>query len=171
MARAEAADRADVPDGMSIPDELARREQRLARIAAAKTAIAARAKQRHAGEKAACDAKIAERDAKAARTGRKPCGRPPVPPVEEPLPGAQVNLTEAESRIVPVAGGGFEPCDNAQTAVAADVSQAPNDKGAVGPHAGQACRTTSAGPTRCWPMPVTSTRPTWRPAPGRASIR
>ena len=34
MARAEAADQADVPDGMSIPDELARREQRLAEIAA-----------------------------------------------------------------------------------------------------------------------------------------
>ena len=33
MAKAEAADQADVPDGMSIPDELARREQRLAEIA------------------------------------------------------------------------------------------------------------------------------------------
>ena len=33
LARAEAADHADVPDGMSIPDELARREQRLAKLA------------------------------------------------------------------------------------------------------------------------------------------
>jgi len=32
MALAEAADQADVPDGMSVPDELARREDRLARI-------------------------------------------------------------------------------------------------------------------------------------------
>ena len=136
MARAEATDRADVPDGMSIPDELARRGERLARIAEAKAAIEARAAERHARDKAAYDAKVAERDAKAARTGRKPRGRPPVPPVEGPLPGDQVNLTDAESRIMPVSGGGFEQCYNAQAAVAADsllvvatdVSQAPNDK-------------------------------------------
>ncbi len=141
MARAEAADRADVPDGMSIPDELARREERLARIADAKATIEARAKERHARDKAAYDARIAERDAKAARTGRKPRGRAPAPPVEGPLPGDQVNLTDAESRIMPVAGGGFEQCYNAQAAVAADsllvvaadVSQAPNDKGQLVP--------------------------------------
>lgn len=136
MARAEATDRADVPDGMSIPDELARREERLARIAAAKATIETRAKERHAREKAAHDARMAERDAKAAKTGRKPRGRSPAPPVEGPLPGDQVNLTDPESRIMPVAGGGFEQCYNAQAAVAADsllvvaagVSQAPNDK-------------------------------------------
>ena len=42
MAKAEAADQADVPDGMSIPDELARHEQRLAEIARARAIIAAR---------------------------------------------------------------------------------------------------------------------------------
>ena len=31
LARAEAADQADVADGMSIPEELARREERLAK--------------------------------------------------------------------------------------------------------------------------------------------
>ncbi len=36
MAKAEAADQADVPDGMSIPDELARREARLAKLAEAR---------------------------------------------------------------------------------------------------------------------------------------
>jgi len=36
MARAKAADQADLPDGMSIPKELARRETRLAAIARAK---------------------------------------------------------------------------------------------------------------------------------------
>ncbi len=141
MARAEATDRADVPDGMSIPDELALRGERLARIAEAKATIAARAKERHARDKAAYDAKVAERDAKTAKTGRKPRGRPPVPPVEGPLPGDQVNLTDAESRIMPVSGGGFEQCYNAQAAVAADsllvvavnVSQAPNDKQQLAP--------------------------------------
>jgi transposase len=33
LAKAEAADRADLPDGLSIPDELARREQRLQKLA------------------------------------------------------------------------------------------------------------------------------------------
>jgi len=46
LARAEAADQVDVPDGMSIPDELARREERLAKLAAAPAKIEARAKER-----------------------------------------------------------------------------------------------------------------------------
>ena len=69
MAKAEAADQADVPDGISIPEELARREKRLAAIATAKATIEARAKERHAREKAEHDAKLAERAAKTAATG------------------------------------------------------------------------------------------------------
>ena len=52
LARAEAADHADVPDGMSIPDELARREQRLANLAQARAKIEARAKERFEREAA-----------------------------------------------------------------------------------------------------------------------
>jgi len=52
MAKAEATDAADVPDGMSIPEELARREERLRKIKAAKATIEARAKERHAHEMA-----------------------------------------------------------------------------------------------------------------------
>ena len=141
MAKAEAADQADVPDGMSIPDELARREQRLAEIARARAIIKARAKERHAREQAEYDAKMAAREAKAAATGKKPGGRPPAPPVAEPGPTDQVNLTDEESRIMPVPGGGFEQCYNAQAAVAAgsllvvatDVVQASNDKQQVTP--------------------------------------
>jgi transposase len=136
MAKAEAADQADVPDGMSIPEELARREQRLAAIARAKATIETRAKERHAREQAEHDAKMAQRAAKTATTGKKPSGRVPQPPVEGPLPTDQVNLTDEESRIMPVAGGGFDQCYNAQAVVAAgsllviatDVVQAPNDK-------------------------------------------
>jgi len=61
MARAEAADQADLPDGMSIPDELARRQQRLAEIARARAIIEARAKERHAREQADYEAKMAAR--------------------------------------------------------------------------------------------------------------
>lgn len=136
MAKAEAADQADVPDGMSIPDELARREQRLAEIAKARATIEARAKERQAREQAEYDAKMAARAAKAAATGKKPGGRPPAPPVAGPGPADQVNLTDEDSRIMPVPGGGFEQCYNAQAAVAAgsllvvanDVVQATNDK-------------------------------------------
>src|SRR5215211_5020518 len=141
LAKAEAADQADLPDGLSIPEELARREQRLAEIARARAIIEARAKERHAREQAEYDAKMAARDAKAAATGKKRGGRPPAPPVAEPGPTDQVNLTDEESRIMAVPGGGFEQCYNAQAAVATgcllvlatDVVEASNDKQQVVP--------------------------------------
>ena len=145
MAKAEAADQADVPDGMSVPEELARREARLAAIARAKATIEARAKERHARERAEYEARLKAREAKTAATGKKPGGRPPAAPVEGPLPTDQVNLTDQASRIMPVAGGGFEQCYNAQAAVtagsllviAADVVQAPNDKQQLEPMLGK----------------------------------
>jgi transposase len=145
LAKAEAADRADLPDGLSIPDELARREERLTKLAEARATIEARARERFKHEQAAYEAKVAARRAKAAATGRKPGGKPPEPPVAGPRPADQVNLTDAESRIMPVAGGGFEPCYNAQAAVAAgsllvvaaDVVQAPNDKQQLAPMLGK----------------------------------
>ena len=145
LRKAEAADQADVPDGMSIPEELARREARLAAIAKARATIEARAKERHARERAEHEAKLKAREAKTAATSKKPGGRPPAPPIEGPLPIDQVNLTDEASRIMPVAGGGFEQCYNAQAAVAAgsllviaaDVVQAPNDKQQLAPMLGK----------------------------------
>jgi transposase len=72
---AEAADQADVPDGMSIPDELARREERLAKLAAARAKIEARAEERYEREKAEHEAKLAARKAKEKATGKKPGGK------------------------------------------------------------------------------------------------
>ena len=145
MAKAEAADKSEIPDGLSIPDELARREERLRKIAQARATIEARAKERHARELAEHEAKIAARNAKIVATGKKPGGKPPQPPAEGPLPGDQVNLTDEDSRIMPVAGGGFDQCYNAQAAVAAgsmlvvatNVVQAPNDKQQVEPILGE----------------------------------
>ena len=136
MAKAEAADQADLPDGLSIPDELARREERLKKLAEARTKIEARAKERYERELAEHRAKLVAREAKEKATGRKPGGKPPAPPVEGPLPTDQINLTDEESRIMPVSGGGFEQCYNAQAmvaegsllVVAGDVVQATNDK-------------------------------------------
>lgn len=141
MAMAEAADQADLPDGMSVPEELARREDRVARIAAAKAAIEARAQERFDREQAEHEAKLEAREEKAQRTGSKPGGKPPAPPVAGPGPKDQVNLTDPDSRIMPVAGSGFEQAYNVQAAVAAgsmlvvaqDVVQAPNDKRQIEP--------------------------------------
>ena len=136
MAKAEAADKADLPDGLSIPDELARREERLKKLAEARAKIEARAKERYERELAEYRAKLAAREAKQKASGRKPGGKPPEPPVEGPRPTDQINLTDEDSRIMPVSGGGFEQCYNAQAVVAessllvvaSDVAQAPNDK-------------------------------------------
>jgi hypothetical protein len=106
LRKAEAADQSDVPDGMSLPEELARREARLAAIAKARATIEARAKERHARERAVYEARLKARDAKTAVTGKKPGGRPPAAPVEGPLPTDQVNLTDEESRIMPPAFAG-----------------------------------------------------------------
>jgi transposase len=145
MAKAAAADQADIPDGMSIPDELARREERLRKLAEARAKIEARAKERYARELAEHEANRAAREAKIAATGKKPGGKPPQPPAEGPRPDDQINLTDEESRIMPVAGGGFEQCYNAQAAVAAgsmlvvavDVVAAPNDKQQLEPMLGK----------------------------------
>ena len=105
MALAEAADQADVPDGMSVPRRAGpargalgphRRGQGDDR-GAGQGALRARA-GRASGE--------AARRARRRRstTGRKPGGRPPQPPTAGPGPSDQVNLTDPDSRIMPVAG-------------------------------------------------------------------
>jgi hypothetical protein len=67
--------------------------------------------------------------------------------VEGPGPTDQVNLTDEDSRIMKVAGGGFEQCYNAQAmvatdsllVVATDVVQAANDKQQLQPMLGKLC--------------------------------
>ena len=65
----------------------------------------------------------------------------PQAPTPGPKPHEQVNLTDEESRIMPIPGGGFEQAYNAQAAVdvemmlvvATGVTQAPNDREQVTP--------------------------------------
>jgi hypothetical protein len=101
-AKAEAAHTADIPEGMSIPEELALREKRLRKLAEARVKIEARAKERNARELAEHEAKLAVRAAKVAATGKKPGGKPPQPPTEGPQLSDQINLTDEASRIMPV---------------------------------------------------------------------
>ena len=129
------ADQADLPDGMSIPKELALREERLKAIAEAKQRIAERAAQRQVIEQAEYEAKCQARDAKR-QTGQTPRGPEPQPPAAGPKDTDQVNLTDADSRIMKGTGKGFEQAYNAQAAVdtatmlvvGQQLTQAPNDK-------------------------------------------
>jgi transposase len=141
LALAEQADTTNVPDGISLPKELRLRQDRLAAMAAAKAKIAQRAQERYTREKAEFDEKMSKRQAKADETGKKPRGKTPIQPKPGVRDSDQINLTDEESRIMPVSGGGFEQCYNAQAAVDADtmlvvattLTQAPNDKQQVQP--------------------------------------
>jgi transposase len=138
---ADESNRAARPEGLDVPAELARREERLAAIQAAKATIEARAAERHAREQAAYEAKLAARQAKEEATGKKTGGRPPAAPTAGPCPTDQVNLTDEESRIMRAADGGFEQSYNAQAVVDTEsmlvvvpfVTQAVNDKEQVQP--------------------------------------
>jgi transposase len=139
LALAEQADQANIPDGMNLPEELKLREDRLAAMAVAKTKIAARAAERYAREKAQFDEKMAQRSAKEKETGKKLKGKAPKAPEPGVRDTDQINLTDEESRIMPVSRGGFEQAYNAQAAVdakmvvAKGMTQAPNDKEQVQP--------------------------------------
>jgi transposase len=141
LKKAESADMADIPDGMSIPEELERREKRLAAIADAKAEIEKRAAERYALEQAAYEKKLAERAQQEQKTGKKSSGREPKPPKAGPDAKDQVNLTDEESRIMPTSSGGFEQAFNVQAGVdtasklivSAHVTQHPNDKQELDP--------------------------------------
>jgi len=141
LRKAKQADKEDLPDGMNIPEELARRESRLEAIAAAKTQIEQRAAERFATEQQQYKEKLSARKAKEKETGKKPKGRPPTPPEPGPKSKDQVNLTDSDSRIMPSQGGGFEQAYNGQAAVEIDsmlivenhITQQTNDKLEVTP--------------------------------------
>jgi len=142
FALSEAADSGAVPPGMSVPEELALREARLARLAAAKTVLAARAAARFAAEQAEYEAKLAERGENTERTGRPPRGKPPTPPAPGPRDGDQYNFTDPDARIMKNSqNAGFDQHYNAQAAVAqasrlivgVSLSNHPNDQAEVEP--------------------------------------
>jgi transposase len=116
LAKAENADSTPLQDGLTIPGEIKRREDRMAKLGEAKRVMEERAKERLLEEKAQYEEKLAARQAKEEATGKKPRGKAPEPPKEGPRDKDQYNFTDPESRIMK-AGGGFEQCYNAQAAV------------------------------------------------------
>jgi len=141
MELAEAADNEKIPDGMNLPEEIARREGRIKAIAEAKAKIEGRAKERFEQEQFEYQDKLDKREAKTKESGNQPRGKAPVPPVEGARDKDQINLTDEESRIMKTAGGGFDQCYNGQIAVdmdsmlivAANTVQACNDKQQIEP--------------------------------------
>lgn len=114
LAKATAADAAEKnePD-LDIPAEIARREDRLAVIQAARARLEERQRQADAER---------GRSADDDRTPRDKDGKPKKGPkyqreFGEPKARAQDNFTDPESRIMKRAGGGFDYCYNAQAAV------------------------------------------------------
>jgi hypothetical protein len=137
MKMAEEADNTAIPDGLDIPKELSRREERMAVILAAKEEIERRALERFEEEKHEYAEKIAVRAKREEETGKKSRGKAPVDPVNsDPAAKDQVNLTDADSRIMHESGGAFEQSYNAQASVdgetqiivTSDVTQHTNDK-------------------------------------------
>jgi hypothetical protein len=118
FALSEQSEQPEVPDGLVVRDEIARRQERLARLAEAKAVLEARAQERAAAEQGEYEAKLAQRAERERTTGRRSGGRPPTPPVPGPRDGDQYNFTDPESRIMKnPTNAGFEQDYNAQMAV------------------------------------------------------
>ncbi len=90
----EQSDQREIPDGLVVREEMARREDRLARLAQATLVLETRATERAAAEQAEYEAKLAQRAERERTTGRRTGGRPPTPPVPGPREGDQFNFTE-----------------------------------------------------------------------------
>ena len=151
LERAEATDAAEDEmerQGYSdkLPAELARRESRLKKIAEAKAALEAEAREKAEEKKAQAEQRIAERQEQEQETGKKIGGRPPqIPDPEQAKPedSAQRNFTDPDSRIMADGAhkGSFVQAYNAQIAVdaeaqiivAADITQEANDKQQLAP--------------------------------------
>src|SRR5688572_526439 len=130
--------------GDELPAELARREDRLARIEAAMHRLEAQARAEAEAERQ----RRADAEAERQRTGKKRRGKSPSPCCW-PDDKAQSNFTDPELHIMRTNNKGWEYCGNAQASVdgacqiivACDVTDATNDKQQAEPMA-QAIRTT-----------------------------
>jgi len=139
LAKAEDADTVPLQDGLSIPDEVQRRQERKALLAKAKAEMEARAFARAQAEQPDYEKKLTTRQAQR-EAGRKPRGKEPTPPDATPGPSDQINFTDPTSRIMQTKDG-FQQAYNAQASVETDsrlivgprVTNACNDKNQLGP--------------------------------------
>jgi transposase len=138
LAEAESADATEGAahgpgrHGDELPQELARRQSRLAKIQQAKALLEERART-----------EAAEEAARRQEEGKAPSAVAPADAVPEAKD--QINFTDPESRIMKVANKGWDQCGNAQAVanehqiiLAADVTDQTNDKRQVVPMVDQA---------------------------------
>jgi transposase len=118
--------------GDELPDELKRREDRLAKIREAKARLEAEARAEAEAEQRRRDEAEARREA----GGRRRRGKESAPIDPTPKDKAQTNFTDPEARIMKQSNKGFDYSYNAQAVVdgadqiivAAEVTRAANDK-------------------------------------------
>lgn len=118
--------------GDELPAELQRREERIAKIQAAKARLEAEAQARAAAEQRERDAATAQREAE----GKTRRGKEPAPVDPTPEDKTQANFTDPDAKIMKRSNKGFDYCYNAQATVdaehqiivAAEVTAAANDK-------------------------------------------
>jgi DDE family transposase/transposase-like protein DUF772 len=118
--------------GDELPEELQRREDRLAVIAAAKKRLEAEAQAAAEAERQRRAAAEAERQ----RTGTKRRGKEPKPPSDLPKDNAQCSFSDPELKMMPQSNKGWDYTTNAQLAVDGEhqiivgcyVTDAVNDK-------------------------------------------
>jgi transposase len=134
--------------GDELPEELKRREQRLAKIQEAKTRLEAEARVQAEEEQRRRDAEQAHREAE----GRTRRGKAPAPIDPTPADKAQTNFTDAESKVMKQSNKGFDYSYNAQAVVdgadqiivACEATNAANDKEQAVPMAQAALDTLKA---------------------------
>jgi transposase len=118
--------------GDELPDELKRREDRLAKIREAKERLEAAARVQAEAEQQRRDEEQALREAE----GRKRRGKEPAPVDATPQDKAQTNFTDPEAKVMKQSNKGFDYSYNAQAVVdaenqiivAAEVTTQANDK-------------------------------------------
>ena len=117
IAKAEEADSKPLQEGLSIPEEITRREERKAQLQKARVVIEERARQRVQAQQPEYEEKVAQRQAKH-QAGEKARGKEPQPPSPTPEPKDQYNFTDPESRIMKAGNAQhFEQAYNAQASV------------------------------------------------------
>ena len=115
MQKAEQADAKPLEEGLSIPEEITRRETRIDKLKAARKIIEDRHAEKMKEKQEEYEQRKKDRQ-KIRDKGGKPRGREPKPPQDIPDDKAQVNFTDEESRIMKTSNG-FQQCYNAQAAV------------------------------------------------------
>lgn len=117
---AKKKDESEKSSELDIPEEISLREKRLNKIKEAKKVIEQRASERYEKEKQGYEAKVKQREDKEKQTGRKPRGKAPKAPEDQPNDKDQYNFTDPESRIMKTSKG-FDQCFNGQAAVNEDM--------------------------------------------------